>query len=696
MNGKEIILQLGNGSLKKGFPTVNVELKGDDFDGWKGVASLLPNTELESAYQEWLNLYQASRRLIRSRGTTFHAAAGIQVSLASIHQTTQDLIAALNRWLNQGGLADIQSRLRTSLQVDDQISLSIITDDGFLWKLPWHQWDFVTAYEYCVESFSKSSVQSNRYRKLRANGRVDILAIVGNDPKLDLKKDLAALKQPRAKVTPRYPKSALDISNELSIHKQIRILFFGGHGDTIELELPGGNHAIGNIYLDNDTKISIRKIKEDLRAAIERGLQIAIFNCCSGWGLAQELADLNIPYLIAMRYKIPDELAQQFCSDLLSTYRKGGDFTAAFHHARNRLVPATDRDDDFESWLPMLVHNPESQRVTWQDLSRYWWQIPAPESVVKTRQELMKPDRVPLTWIGISLLSTAITMGLQTLAPVKELESQVVDRYQLVQANWMSVKSWVVVIDLNGKDEGVNEGRVVIGGDSISSESQLQELSKLKFAALGVDVKIEETASNSWLKTQPNVSLNCDRQLPMMTYAPKINDCMALALAVTKNYIPIGQTSAIDKSIVLNSHLSSKIDQIKLSDLSQLTKNNPDLLKDKILLVGYVKDKSSPVMIHAIATEQIIRSIHSRHPLLTRSDDRNSLWYILFWAGLSGASIFYARRLFPIATAIVLVGVGTGGILFLSGYLLPLVPVAIVVVVGSCFVYLIKLPNQPA
>jgi hypothetical protein len=522
---KEIILQLNKGSLKTGFPCVNVELKGDDIDGWKDVASLSPNIEIESAYKKWLILYESSRRLGRVRGTTFHTGTGSQLSLEDIHTTSQTLITALNSWLNQADFAAIQSKLRTSLQAEDRISLSIVTDDDFLWQLPWHRCDFVTDHKNCVESFSRSFVQSNRHRKLRANGRVDILAIWGSNSGLGLAKDLAALKQPRARVTSCYPTSAVEISDALVLanrkQKQIRILFFGGHGKTIER----GNQTVGKIYLDTEISISIKKIKADLEAAIERGLQIAIFNCCFGLGLAIELADLNIPYLIVMRSELPDELAQQFCQDLLSTYSRGGNFKTAFHYARGRLITRTDReDDDFESWLPMLVHNPESQRVTWADLSRSWWQRSAPEFVVKARRELTKPDRLPLTWIGISLLSTGMTMGLQTLLPVQKLESKVVDRLQFVQAAMMPVESRVVVINLNGKDEGFDEGRVVIGGDSISSESQLQELSKFKFAALGVDVKIEDTASNSWLKTQQNVSLNCDRQLPTMIYAPQTND----------------------------------------------------------------------------------------------------------------------------------------------------------------------------
>ncbi|NJR32727.1 MAG: hypothetical protein HC778_07825 [Chamaesiphon sp. CSU_1_12] len=201
---KQIAIQLGKGNLETGFPSVNVELAGAGCDGWFDRASLSPDLELKSIYEQWQRLYRASVRL-DGRGVTFAKNNTTNASIAEIYQTTQDLTAALNNWLNRGDFyTKIQDRLRQDLNADDRISLSIITDDDFLWQLPWHRWNFCTAYTHCVESFSKSYVRSNRQR-LRANGRVDILAIWGNAPELGLAQDLAALQQPRARVTPCHP-----------------------------------------------------------------------------------------------------------------------------------------------------------------------------------------------------------------------------------------------------------------------------------------------------------------------------------------------------------------------------------------------------------------------------------------------------------------------------------------------------------
>jgi hypothetical protein len=695
---KEILLMLGKGSLEKGFSNVNVELKGDDFNGWKDTTELLPETRLKSVYESWLILYRSSVRLGRYRGTTFHTPNGTQASLEDIYKTTEDITNALNSWLVRGDFARIEANLRTALQVNDRISLSIITDDEFLWKLPWHLWDFCKDYQHCVESFSKSSIQ-NRQRQLRANGRVDILAISGNAPELGLTVDLAALQQPRARVIPcKEPNSVLDISNALISQKQIRILFFGGHGKTIELELEGEIKPIGKIYLDRNTSISISKIKEDLRIAVERGLQIAIFNCCSGLGLAWELAELNIPYTIVMRSQIPEWLAQQFCSDLLGTYSKGGDFAAAFHHARGRLVRATDLDDDFDSWLPMLLHNPDSNRSTWADLSRPWWQVPAPQPVIKARRWLTKPDHLPLAWMGISLLSTGITLGLQTFAPVQKIESLAIDRFQAAQVAMNPAKSRVVVIDMNDLDEVVDEGRVVINGESISSEAQLQAFTQIPFLALGldVDVKIQSQTSDSLLG-KPNVSVNCDERPPTMTYSSQIDrNCLSLAWAVTNKH------QAINKSFILNPYLIPSIEKIKLADAIKLIKHNSDIFKDKILIIGFVKDRYSPAILHAIAAEQIARSIvvgaaaptDNHQPLTIPSSDSSGTIYILIWSGLSSIIILNVKKLFPTSVGMTLLSLGTSWLLFASGYLLPLVPAIVVIGISSTLIWLLDLPND--
>jgi CHASE2 domain-containing sensor protein len=689
---KEILLRLGNGSLTNGFPSVNVELRGGQ-KNWQAVTSLWPAPELKTIYQEWLFLYKASLHRTKQpgvqRGVTF-AATPTNFSVQDIYQITNNLTIALNSWLNQGDFyTNIQAKLRTHLSADEHISIVIITDDLLLWELPWHRWDFFKSYDRCVECFSKSEFQSNPPRHLQPNGKVDILAIWGHAPELDLTKDLAALRQTHARVQSHQPTSALGISDLLA-QPQIDMLFFGGHGETIELELDNEIQTLGMIYLDKNTSLSIDKIKTDLKQAVDRGLQIAIFNCCSGLGLAAELADLNIPYLTVMRSQIPDQLAQNFCRDLLKCYSDNNAFITAFQYARERLKPSTERSDEFESWLPMLLHNPNSDRITWRQLCQSKWQLPLPKSFTKASHWLTQSPQLVLTWIGISVLSTGITIGLKSLAPAQTLESLVIDRFQATQANSMTTTNQLVIIDLSYRDTGAQEGRIVPNGEFISGESQLQELSQIPFAALGLDIKIEHEASNSFLE-KPNISRNCAESSPSMVYTAQINpDCLALAWQVTKNHPQAKNPLKPQQPIILNPYLAAKIQQVNLSDLDKLIDSNPTFSKDKIILVGTVKDQSSSVMLHATATAQILSSIIDRQPLTIPVGDAMGTIYILLWSGLTGASVFALRRSLPIMAGMTLLSAGTGWLLFTSGYLLPLLPTVVVIGISSSLISLIR------
>jgi hypothetical protein len=675
---KEIILRLGSGSLEGGFPSVNVELRHGKYT-WEANTSLLPAQNLKNVYREWQFLYQASLRRGGQRGVKFAAATPTHFSVQDIYQITHKLTTALNDWLNQGDFyTKIQAQLRTDLNADDLISIAIITDDLLLWQLPWHRWNFFDAYDRCVEFFSKPQFKTNPYRQVQPNGKVDILAIWGNAPELDLAKDLVALEQPRALVQSCQPKSAFEISNRLA-QQQIDILFFGGHGETIELNLGGSSQALGNIYLDRNTPISIDKIKTDLKQAVDRGLQIAIFNCCSGLGLAQELADLNIPYLIVMRSQIPDKLAQQFCGDLLASYSKGNLFTTAFQYARERLKPGSDRNDEFESWLPILFHNPNSDRVVWQDLSRSWWNLPLPKSLTKYRDWLAQPQRIPIAWLGISLLSTGITLGLKSIEPIQTLEKLALDKFQSAQVAMMPKQSRVTVIDISNR-ENQDDGRVIPNGEYISSETLLQDLAKVPFLALGVDVKIE--SQHSSFLDKPNVSFNCGTLPPTMNYPPQSGkDCTALAWAVSKKYTQIDTP----RSFILNPHLAGSIEQINISQLATI---NPEVFKNKVLLVGAGIDRSSPIMTHAIATEQIFRQT-----LPAPIDNLTGTIYILLWSSLSGWSILDRRRLVPIAIGTTFLSIGSGWLLFSSGYLVPIVSVFIAIAIGNSLSFWIKPSN---
>jgi CHASE2 domain-containing sensor protein len=159
---------------------------------------------------------------------------------------------------------------------------------------------------------------------------------------------------------------------------------------------------------------------------------------------------------------------------------------------------------------------------------------------------------------------------------------------------------------------------------------------------------------------------------------------------VTKNHPQAKNPPKPQQSIVLNPYLAAKIKQVNLSDLDKLIDSNPDFSKGKIILVGTVKDQSSSVMRHAIATSQILSSIIDRQPLTTPAGDAMGTIYLLLWSGLTGASVFALRRSLPITAGMTLLSAGTGWLLFTSGYLLPLLPTVMVIGISSSLISLIR------
>jgi hypothetical protein len=689
---KEIILRLGSGSLTTGFPSVNIELRQHHHNKtqncWEATTSLPPAPQLNDIYQKWQFLYQTSLQHPPQRGVKFAPATITNYGTQDIQQIIDSLTTALNTWLNQGNFhQQIQAQLRTELHPTDRITIAIVTEDLLIWQLPWHRWDFFAAYHNCVEFFSKPQFKNHPDRQPQPNGQVDILAIWGNAPELNLTQDLAALQQPQAHIKSCQPQSALDISNLLAT-QQLDILFFGGHGETIELALTSGQKTLGTIYLDKNTPIPISKIKQDLQQTADRGLQIAIFNCCSGLGLAAELADLNLPYLIVMRSQISDQLAQQFCRDLLQRYSQGQPFTSAFQYARERLKPASDRLDEFESWLPMLLHNPNSKHVTWQQICRSWWHLPIPPAVASTSQWLTRPQNLPLTWLGVTLLSTGFTLGAGLLPPLKNLENLVLDRFQAAQMAISPSTTHTVIVDVNPKNDPSDRKIVPIipGGKILASGEILAGLEKIPSIAVGVDIAIADDLPDK------SLYLNCTEQPPKMQYLSKIDqDCPALAWTVTKKYLHQTDRAITPHRFTVNPYIAKNIPIISLNKIKQ--NSNPSLFKDKILIVGFIPkapatDKSlPPVVIQAIATEQIMQKN-------VPTELFPAAILILLWSGFSSSAIFQQKWLPFIFAIMVLLSLNLGFLLFINGVLVPSVLIIATISASSILIGLIKVSNN--
>ncbi|NET62334.1 MAG: CHAT domain-containing protein [Symploca sp. SIO2E6] len=154
--------------------------------------------------------------------------------------------------------------------------------------------------------------------------------------------------------------------DELREGRGWHIFFFAGHSESRK------DGTIGSIVINNeDDCLTIDEFKQELSTAIEKGLQLAIFNSCDGLGLANQLAKLHLPSSIVMKEVISDEIACDFLTHFLDTFSHNTSLFAAVHQVRKELEKKWDLPEQYPGahWLPVIVHNPGAPNLpTWKGL----------------------------------------------------------------------------------------------------------------------------------------------------------------------------------------------------------------------------------------------------------------------------------------------------------------------------------------
>ncbi|MBS9394767.1 MAG: hypothetical protein HEQ29_17085 [Dolichospermum sp. LBC05a] len=132
--------------------------------------------------------------------------------------------------------------------------------------------------------------------------------------------------------------SIAEVINALDNNK-FDILMFAGHSST----LPDGTDT--TIWLTDNLTININQISNQIRNALNRRhhpLVLAIFNSCDGIGIDGQLKEqgIRIPYLIAMKARITDEIAHTFLTLFLRYFvRNRMSFQMAYQQAQDGLHP---------------------------------------------------------------------------------------------------------------------------------------------------------------------------------------------------------------------------------------------------------------------------------------------------------------------------------------------------------------------
>ncbi|MBW4490632.1 MAG: CHAT domain-containing protein [Trichocoleus desertorum ATA4-8-CV12] len=322
--------------------------------------SLPPNANLAATVQQWQLHYRSlSSTRIQPNKITYNVS--IQQQRLHCHKLAQSLRSQLNHWLLSESFRPVRDGWLEHL-MQDEVRVLIRTANSSLLKLPWYLWELVERNPRAEVALSIPDSQANVVSETpRLREQVRILAILGDSTGIDVQHDQRLLDtlvdaETKFLVEPQRQ----EINRYLWEHTW-DILFFAGHSCTEKEQ--------GRIYINQTDSLTIAELRYALQTAVERGLQLAIFNSCDGMGLAFELQQLQIPQTIVMREPVPDQVAQAFLTHLLPTYAQGQSLYLAVREARLRLQ-GLENEFPGASWLPVIFQNPAISPPLWQDLGR--------------------------------------------------------------------------------------------------------------------------------------------------------------------------------------------------------------------------------------------------------------------------------------------------------------------------------------
>lgn len=359
---KLVTLKFGPGSLAIGY-AVTLQI-GEEHarPSVEMVGSLPSASSLWYTYQRW---QQAYRRL----GMPFRLeapATGFATNVSRIddcREVTARLSQQFNQWLEAESFRPLQDKLLERLDPKDTVRLIVQTQDMALQQLPWPAWSFCDRYPKAEIALSAPAFeQIDRQPPSRQSVRV--LAVLGHSQGIDVETDQRLLNHlPNAQIEVLEQPSRQQLNDRLWDPEGWDILFFAGHSTSQGREL----EVVGRLFINPTESLTIPELHHALKKSLERGLQIAIFNSCDGLGLAQSLADLQIPQVLVMREPVPDRIAHEFLKAFLAAFARGESFYLAVREAREKLQ-GLEHQFPCATWLPAIYQNPAEPPPRWADL----------------------------------------------------------------------------------------------------------------------------------------------------------------------------------------------------------------------------------------------------------------------------------------------------------------------------------------
>ena len=366
---QSVVIKL-KGELHRGFwLTLEIEESGK-FNYAQLTGNLPPAIDLIEEYQKWQSIYRKLEYSLRLQNKLENSLTEqgapierfkkdyVDKKRKECQQAEVELKNHFNKWLKSRGFAEITNKLKQELKRDCQVTILIKGESKTIELLPWHLWDLLEEYSNAEIIFNSLRSQISLTKNM--SEQIKILVVLGNSSENNLvkykKKFLEELTD--SKIVFLQEPTPEEFQKHIW-QEQCHIFIFAGESQDFCQR--------GIIHINQKDSLSIKELKEDLKIAVARGLQLAIFNSCDGLGLAMDLQELNIPNAIVMREPLPDSILHQFASDFLLLLAQGMPLHLAVRAVRE-ILRAQESEYPSVNWLPVIFQNTNSSTFTWSDL----------------------------------------------------------------------------------------------------------------------------------------------------------------------------------------------------------------------------------------------------------------------------------------------------------------------------------------
>lgn len=353
-----------SGDFDNGF---EITLRDEGTNLSQEVAYLPSNPILPEKYQTWQKNHL--KNLDTPRGMPIDED---YFDLDTCKDSYSDLQNCFKYWLQEAGGEQCRTFIREKLSSlkanDEQARIVIQTDNPKLGQLPWHEWEDYLFKDICLGRAAiavgpKTFQSPNSITNIQPQDKVKILSIIGQSDDLNTEFDHKILNEivspEEAEIQLKKPQTKSELITYLN--QEWHIFFFAGHS------VSDDEGKVGQFYLNQDS-VEIEDLKYAISNALEKGLQLMIFNSCNGVGLANQLAELHLPQSIVMRENIPDEVALSFLEAFFTAFAKQGkSLYSAMLEARLSLRDFEHQYPGIMS-LPVIYQNSAAKSLSWNEL----------------------------------------------------------------------------------------------------------------------------------------------------------------------------------------------------------------------------------------------------------------------------------------------------------------------------------------